>query len=312
MKISLDNQQKIDKEAADWVAKLSSESITNEEKRQFNLWINASPANRAAFFAMHRHWQQINQAMQLSGMPAQPSVRSQRYWMRAAASIVFAVIVAASYYQLQDYLIADYVTIAGGQKTLQLEDGSILHMNTDTALAIDFSPQFRRIRLLHGEAEINVAHAPSRPLVIVSGHYEAMALGTDFSVANINNHHTVTVFESTVQVNDGKEVLDVLKPGQQLAIDGNHKRQQKFTVNLEEAHAWREGKLVFTDRPLQSVVDEINRYRPGHLFLLDKSAANRPVSGVFHIKQLDTSLLAIAEILALKPLQINGYVVALY
>jgi transmembrane sensor len=312
MNTDMTDQTKIEQEAAAWVARLGSDSVTSEERQQFSRWVAVSPAHRQAYFAMRERWQALGQAARLSA-PQQKINNSYRPGLMAtAASILLAVTLTLFYPALRDRLSADEITAVGEHKTLQLADGSILHLNTDTAVAISFTPERRSIRLLHGEAEVVVAHAPSRPLLISVGHYQAMALGTDFSVASVNDDLKVTVFESSVQVSKDGNAIEVLKPGQQLEINEAQQLQQKNTVDLNEVDAWRDGKLIFTARPLQQVIDEINRYRLGHLFLFNKNAANRPVSGVFDINQLDNTLFVIAERLELKPVQVNGYVVALY
>lgn len=305
-------QDNIDQEAAKWVAKLNSGIVSAEDRQQFNAWVAQSPAHRQAFFAMRNHWQNLGQAAQQSPAPVPQRSQSGKPWMMAAASVLLVVSLTLAYPRLQDAVLADVLTATGERKTLSLEDGSTLHLNTETAVVIDFSPQQRTIRLLHGEAEVIVAHDTSRPLVIVSGHHESKALGTDFSVARIGETCTVTVFESIVQVSDHNNVIGLLKPGEQLQVSDDSPQAIKIAVNLKEANAWRGGKLAFTARPLSSVIAEINRYRPGHLFLLNQTAASRPVSGVFDITKLDESLMAIADILGLKPLQVHGYVMALY
>ncbi|CAD6878854.1 hypothetical protein [Methylomonas albis] len=304
-------QYTLDQEAAAWVAKFNSQTVTREDREQFSRWIAISPAHRQRFFTMRERWQTIGQAAQLPG-PMQRKTAFYRHRLLAAASILLAVMLSAIYPALRDNLNADAVAAVGEHKTLRLEDGSILHLNTDTAVAIDFSPEQRRIRLLRGEAEIEVAHAPSRPLIMASGAVEAMALGTDFSVASVNGELKVTVFESSVQVSKDGDMLDILKPGQQLTFAGPEQIMQKSAVDLQQVNAWRDGKLIFTAKPLQQVVEEINRYRSGHLFLLNRQLAGRPVSGIFDIRQLDNNLFVLAEMLGLKVVQANGYPIALY
>jgi len=50
--------------------------------------------------------------------------------------------------------------------------------------------------------------------------------------------------------------------------------------------AWREQRLVFHDAPLSQVIDEINRYRPGMLVLLNPSLGRRKVQARFSLAQL--------------------------
>jgi transmembrane sensor len=163
MNSPMTDQQRIDQEAAAWVAKLNADTVSGEDRQQFNVWVAQSPAHREAFFAMRQHWQHLGQAAQHSAEPLALPSKTYKPWMMAAASVLLAVTLSLFYPKLQDALLADVVTAVGDHQTLHLEDGSTLHLNTDTAVAFDFSPQQRTIRLLHGEAEVIVAHDPSRP-----------------------------------------------------------------------------------------------------------------------------------------------------
>jgi transmembrane sensor len=64
-------------------------------------------------------------------------------------------------------------------------------------------------------------------------------------------------------------------------------------VDPATVSAWRDGMLVFRQTPLAQVIDEINRYRPGRVVLLNKNVGGRRVSGRFPIDTLDTILLQI-------------------
>jgi transmembrane sensor len=81
---------------------------------------------------------------------------------------------------------------------------------------------------------------------------------------------------------------------------------------LQEARAWRGGKLIFTARPLHTVVAEINRYRRGEVLLLASDAGDQPVSGIFSIYQLDNAIAVIADTLSLKTIRIGTLFRMLY
>lgn len=51
---------------------------------------------------------------------------------------------------------ADFITATGEMAQHALPDGSIAALNTDSALALDFAPGRRAVRLLKGEAEFTV------------------------------------------------------------------------------------------------------------------------------------------------------------
>lgn len=304
------HDNRIQTAAATWVAKLASREVTLQEREQFNRWIAESPAHREAFFTMRQHWQKLNEALQ-RGAAAK---RRRPYYrgLALAASIVLAALLYALRPALQDYWLADYVTATGEKKSLTLADGSTVVMNTGTALAVDFTAKTRRIRLWHGEAEFIVSHDRSRPFVVVSENRAVTALGTEFSVSHWADEFTVAVFASAVRVTRGDRLLGTLERGEQLRIQGDGPAQTSRPDNLGDAPAWRQGKLIFTAKPLGEVVAEINRYRRGQLFLLAGSAAARPVSGVFDIDKLDALLPVMADSLNLRLANPGGYWSALY
>jgi ferric-dicitrate binding protein FerR (iron transport regulator) len=61
---------------------------------------------------------------------------------------------------------------------------------------------------------------------------------------------------------------------------------EPVVVDTQAVVAWREQILVFNNATLATVVDEINRYRPGMLVLLNKQLGQRRVQARFSLQQL--------------------------
>jgi transmembrane sensor len=57
-----------------------------------------------------------------------------------------------------------------------------------------------------------------------------------------------------------------------------------------EATAWRQGRLVFRDRPLAQVAAILSRYRPEPVEVLSPAIAELKINGVFHLDDLDGGL----------------------
>ena len=64
----------------------------------------------------------------------------------------------------------------------RLADGSVLYLNTDTAVTIRYSRTERLVVLKSGQAGFEVAHDPNRPFRVFAGPAEAVAHGTEFDV----------------------------------------------------------------------------------------------------------------------------------
>ncbi|WP_305908061.1 FecR domain-containing protein [Methylomarinum sp. Ch1-1] len=179
----------------------------------------------------------------------------------------------------------------------------------------DYSPQQRRIELIAGEAEFVVAKDKARPFVVVADGQEVKALGSDFIVKKQQGGVSVTVIESAVQVSQPaspKIEPVVLRSGERIDVASGRPLGQMRTVNAERVRAWRDNRLIFEGETLDNVVAEINRYRPGHVFLSDNTLAGYRVNVLFHIDQIDKVLAVIDQTLPVKSMSLGGRFVWLY
>lgn len=304
---------RIQEEAAAWVARLDSGDVTHQQRRQFSRWIKQSPMHREEFFKMRAVMAGVNQVIDTHRQPS-PGLKRTAVWRGSALAACLLLLVAGLLIRddVYCYWLADYHTGTGRQQAVVLDDGSTLYLNTGSAVAVDFDSNRRRIELLKGEAEFVVAHDSARPFSVAVGNDTVTALGTDFSVRRLAEGLIVTVFENAVQVERNAEPVAVIEQGRQMQLPIQLRQVQIQAAELGEARAWRDGKLIFTARPLREVIAEINRYRRGEILLLADAVAGHPVSGVFAINQLNDSLAVIAETLSLKRIQIEGVVTVLY
>ena len=93
-----------------------------------------------------------------------------------------------------------YQTAVGEQRSVQLEDGSLLTLNTDSRVEVRLAANQRQVRLLSGEALFKVAHNKERPFRVSSGDSVIQAVGTQFNVYRRGNQTTVAVLEGRVAV----------------------------------------------------------------------------------------------------------------
>jgi transmembrane sensor len=225
-----------------------------------------------------------------------------RPWIRwgaiAASLAVVAVMLTVMSGALPPFW-ADVHIGTGEQRTLPLADGSRIVLNTQAAVSIRYSGEIRRVDLLAGEAAFQVAKDAARPFVVQVQGGEVRAAGTEFIVHRTNKTVVVTV-------TDG--VVDVTASGDRVAIPARVQAGQRVQygasgigpiqpVDLRVATAWQRGKLIFEAAPIETVVEEINRYRPGRVLVLNDALARHPVSGVFDLDRLDTAVSTIEQTL---------------
>jgi transmembrane sensor len=180
-----------------------------------------------------------------------------------------------------------YVTRLGEQRSVALEDGSIVTLNTSSEIAVSFSAAHRRVRLLGGEALFQVAHDPNRPFDVSAGTATVRAVGTEFNVDRRETRTTVTVVEGRVAVSSRQAASDpvehssLLGATEQVVIDHGKVGVAEHVASVAPVLAWTKRQLVFNRRPIGEVAAEFNRYNHRQIEIRDVSLADEPLTGVF-------------------------------
>lgn len=302
-------------DAAEWLALLNSGAATPAEYEAFTCWRNTSCAHARAYDGLQGLWNRFDglrenpvRSAAKRLLEAQPATRKQTTQgsklIAPGVTIVLLGLLclwAAPFTQLG----SDYYTAVGEQLEIVLDDGSILTLNTDSAVDMQFSQTERRLKLLQGEILVSVAkdNQAHRPFMVESRHGTARALGTRFTVHDQRRVTLVSVLESKVEVCT-QEVKAASVPcleaqaGEQLRIARNGVTGP-YPVNANSA-AWAKAQLVTEDAALADVLRELTRYRPGLLRFDAQELAGLRVSGVFPLDDTDHALQALADTLPVK------------
>lgn len=218
-------------------------------------------------------------------------VRRPRRWLAlAAAACVAAIAITIALPEPLAGLYSDYATRTGERRMLELADGSRVWLNSDSALSVYFSPQQRRLRLHSGEALFEVAKDAARPFIVEARGGEVRAVGTRFDVDSRGPQVRIDVTEGVVQVNSAGSEPVRLSAGERLSYREAAAPEPVQPLDLSSASAWQRGKLIFNQRPLGEVLDELERYVPGRIVLTDSAMRQHKVSGVFDLRDPDALL----------------------
>lgn len=98
-----------------------------------------------------------------------------------------------------------YTTGFGEQRILTLADGSVVTLNTESQIKVDFSATERLIELRTGEAFFRVAHEASRPFFVEAKDAIVRAVGTQFNVRIAPQDTVVSVVDGVVKVSVNKD-----------------------------------------------------------------------------------------------------------
>jgi ferric-dicitrate binding protein FerR (iron transport regulator) len=160
-------------------------------------------------------------------------------------------------------------TPRGGQYQVVLPDGTKVWLNAISSLRFPagFTGKERVVELT-GEAYFEVNHN-NLPFIVdiipvngLPGGGKVKVLGTHFNIKAYLDESTVktTLLEGSVDMTS-TESHYILKPGQQAQL---HKSTGKMSLDehadVEEAVAWKEGRFVFNEASVETVMREIARW----------------------------------------------------
>jgi transmembrane sensor len=93
-----------------------------------------------------------------------------------------------------------YTTDIGEQRSIRLDDGSVVDLNSRSRIRVQYTEHQRSVELQEGQALFHVAKNPSRPFVVHTDSTNVRAVGTEFDVYKRRSGTTVTVLEGRVAV----------------------------------------------------------------------------------------------------------------
>ena len=315
MTYEAEQRQAIDT-AAHWFARRDAGPMSEEETAAFDSWLSRNEAHRRAWQRMETVWSSLQAAPGAAKREAktelQRTLTHRRARRRSVIAAGFAVVMAIGLGHLFDlpmHLRADEMTARGELRDVTLADGSIAHLDTRSAVAIDMRPDLRIVRLLRGRAFFEVAPGGA-PFVVEADGVEVKALGTAFSVRRGDDGVRVVVAEHSVAVSEGDaDAYLVVSEGERAdMIEGRPAQVRAVDPAVETA--WLRGVLVADDLPLGEVVAEIERYYGGFVFVTGKAGDMR-VSGVFPVSRPLEAFDAIGRGFPVKINRVGGLLVVI-
>ncbi|MFT9159647.1 MAG: FecR family protein [Acetobacter sp.] len=286
----------IDDEASRWVIQQDLGPLSPEEKQELSAWLKADTTHEDAYRRAQKTWaamsapaltKKLVKQGQNSTVVTFPKTRPRfslikKSWiMGVAASLALGVYIDGPSALL--WWEASATTRIGEIRTLTLADGSQIQMDSDSAIAVDYTDKQRAIRLLKGQAAFIVAHDAAHPFIVTAANGATTALGTRFIVRRdpILTNVTVTEHSVRVQTQGPRTPSETIVHEGESATYGPDGVSTPHPVDVDSLTAWTRGRLVFVDQPLQAVVNELARYHHGYITLVSADVGNLRVSGSF-------------------------------
>jgi len=299
-----------------WFARCQR-GLTDAQETEFQDWLAADPQHAALFNELDGTWELLGRAG--GSAPVAVTALAPRRaggvtWLRLGLPLAAAAALALTYltWWRPAHYTGEAVTEVGALRIVHLPDGSVVKLNTDSALSTVFSPEERRVKLVRGEAHFAVAKNPDRPFIVEAGGVSVRAVGTAFNVRLEDKAVEVLVTEGKVRVDDalsGKSLLarnavvngealpalgyPVLASGQKVvvALPAPVARVESRLVEtaatavatdeIQRELAWQERRLDFELATLEDIAAEFNRYSRHKLVIGDPLLAQKRFGGSF-------------------------------
>jgi transmembrane sensor len=273
---------------------------------ELQAWLEADPEHRATYDRVERLFAELEAAApQLTaGLDERPGAaaarrssadrrgRARLFTRRAfggfAAAAAAAAIAVVVMQPQAPVATQTYETAKGETREVVLADGSHVHLNSASRLTVRFEKSRRRVELAEGEAAFDVTHDASRPFVIAAGERDVRVVGTEFDVLRHEGALRVTVLSGVVAIQAPERAPATVQPvilraGDQLDHRAGTRLWTVSKVDPQVAFAWKNGDLIYSDRPLDEVVSDLNRYFATPL-RVEGPAASLRFSGVLKIE----------------------------
>lgn len=351
--VPITQKNDIEDEASLWVVRVER-GLNEEEKVAFKKWISTSKTHQDEFFSLVKFWDETEVLSKLANVVPKEQISSNtgsealsRRFFAVAASIIFLVC-AIGFLTFRNGFLFDgqqgelftalLHTEVGKQHIEYLPDNSILHMNTDTVVRVEYSSDFRIITLTKGELLIDVAHNAQRPLVVIAGKQAVKAVGTAFNVRVVDEDQIkVVITDGDVVVGEliradlpekktsgaptDEQVKNAFKQdsqktaltkGDMAIIKGRERHLKRLNKKeLDMQVAWKSGHIIFSGEPLEFVVEEISRYSSVRFEFADDSLKTRKVAGIFQTGDIRGFIIALEENLDINATEVSDKVFSL-
>ncbi len=186
---------------------------------------------------------------------------------RVAAILVFPLIISTftlgyiAFNKQQDIIYTEIISAPGLVSYFQLPDKSKVWLNSNSKLRYPnrFTNSIREVEL-EGEGYFEVESDKTHPFyVTTSSDVKIMAYGTRFNINTEENKIETILAEGKVAVFQSNCLLTELKPGELVSFNKESAQLDIREVSLLEKLAWKDGKIIFRNAPLDDVFRQLSK-----------------------------------------------------
>ncbi|SFK45205.1 FecR family protein [Caulobacter sp. UNC279MFTsu5.1] len=302
---SIPSASEIDEEAADWAARVDARGLDVDHDPELRAWLKGDARRAGALLRAQAAISFLDRGRALAGaappVEAVPAERpSRRALIAGAGGMAAALVGGVGLWRARPQRLE---TRLGEIRRVPLADGSLVAINTKTALDVAMKPRSRRIVLKEGEAWFQVAKDPERPFVVAAGPVRVRAVGTAFSVrrgdeagAGVDVMVTEGVVETWVE-GDPSPRRRVAAGGRIVLASAVSPTVAQSPSEIERSLAWRNGEIALDGESLEQAARLFNRYNSRQIVIEDPELARERFVGLFQTNEPESFAAAVAATL---------------
>ncbi len=288
--------QRLFREAADLAIRLQNDPVNPVSADMIKTWVTRSPAHAAAWSRVAAIHGMTGTLFTENRKVPEKSKLSRRNFI-AGTTLGLGALTTGALTVPHLWLLsqADHITSTAEIRDIPLPDGSLATLGPDSAIAVDFSEQDRRIGLLSGMAYFQVQPDSTRPFTVSTGPMLVTALGTAFDVSAEKGFLSVAVAHGSVEARTGAPAGEKLEAGTWLTFDSATSRITRGEQEPSQIAAWRSNMLFAENETVATLCAKISRWQNGRVLIADPSLGSRTVSGVFDLNDPDAAIAAVVR-----------------
>ncbi|HEN8727314.1 TPA: FecR domain-containing protein [Pseudomonas putida] len=296
--------------AATWYVQLNDGASDEARTYAWRQWLQANPQHAAAWARVEKLQQQWAMVPPQAALSSLGAAQAQRRDVLKVLSLLLAMggggWLAAEQVPYRA-MLAQQRTRGGERRAMQLEDGSQLELNVNTALDVRYDAKVRAIQLYQGEILVRpISGLQQRPFIVHTEDGSVLTRSTEFSIRKLARQTRVGVLQGAVEVRPQHHPDRVLQL--QASQQVNFDRDDFASAHAlpVDSTAWLQGMLSVNDWQLGDFVEELGRYRQGVLRCAS-SIRSMSISGAFRIDDTDIALANLPKTLPVKVRYISRY-----
>ncbi|PCJ31913.1 MAG: hypothetical protein COA90_04650 [Gammaproteobacteria bacterium] len=340
-----ENNITVEEQAQQWLLRMTSRDVTDEVLVNFERWYKSEYSHKSAYDELRQLWDGIDELREFGPSEqinskqrsvSETSPTAVRYYALICSGLVVASLLITTFKtELTDFIYADYRTAVGEQRSINLPDGSIAHLNTNSAIAVNYSNRQHKIRLLRGEVLFEaIKNGQNIPFEVLSLGGDIVSMGSSFivrqklertNIVAIKGNTDIIYYRADSKLSPGDNVFATqnifpaasdhrmsLNAGEEVSYQKGTPPSIMYSVDIARKINWHKGAILIDNLPFKQALTEINRYYAGHILLLADESDFATISTEISLESLEDELERLASTQGLTVTTLMNYFILLH